>query len=146
LSHVPNARKKEDQTGIKERTVESGLVRSGGKPDVVFSPPIQCVAVVTVQVKYPITLTLKPTENPNISCYSIHDPSATAVIPVSTPGDFSVQSAKELLQKPEIAAALDALKMAIKNELYFAGNTGSESKIKVMQLIGKYSKPDGEVD
>ena len=128
MSHVLNALNPDDWRTVGERTGKSGRVRNGKKPAPSSLPNTLSVAVVTVQVRYPIILTLKSMDDPNISCYSIHDPSATAVIPVSTPGDFSVQSAKGLLQKPEIAAALDALKMAIKNELYFAGNTGRESE------------------
>ena len=125
MSHVLNALNPDGWRTVGERTGKSGRVQNGKKPVPGSLPNTLSVAVVTIQVKYPIILTLPSMENPNISCYSIHDPSATAVIPVSTPGDFSVQSAKELLQKPEIAAALDVLKMAIKKELNFAKNTGT---------------------
>jgi hypothetical protein len=125
LSHVRNARKKEDQTGIKERIIESGLVRSGGKPDVVFSSPTQDVCRVVIQADYLTTPNMRFMEKPSISICRVHGGIASDVIKVSIVVVSNAENAKRLERNEKVNSAIDALLRRIRNELYFAENTGT---------------------
>jgi hypothetical protein len=125
LSHVRNARKKDDQNGIKERTVESGLVRSGGKPDVVFSSPMPDVCRAMIQAKCLTIPDLRYMVSPSISTYPIPKPSVYPAITVFIIIDSSALDVAKLERNEKVNSAIDALLRRIRNELYFTGNTGS---------------------
>ena len=125
MSHVPNARKKEDQTGIKERIIESGRVRSGGKPDVVFSKETPFVCHAVIQARCLTIPDLMYTDGPNTLISQRPWGFASDAISVSIVVSSSAENVKRLERNEKVNSAIDALLRRIRNELYFAGNTGT---------------------
>jgi hypothetical protein len=101
----------------KSTTKKSGSPNSGKKPKPCSCGKTLRVAVVMVQVKFPIIPTLKCTESPSTLIYPIQSPTVTSVIQVSIPENTDVQYAEKLFQNKKVSDALIALRKAISSVL-----------------------------
>jgi len=102
---------------MTNKTKKSGIQKNGNE-----RKPSSCgrtlrVAVVEVSVRFPIIPTLTCTGNPNTLTYPIHDPTATAVIEVSTEACSDALTAARLFHDMKVKSALHVLKNAISNVL-----------------------------
>jgi hypothetical protein len=129
LSHVPNALRKDVLSAIKKRTRKSGRGKRGKKPVQYFSQKTRDVSYAEIRAKYHITRNSVCMVSRNISDCVTQRRTVPPVIEVNIEITFNAVDVARLEQNPKVNSAIDALLRRIRNELYFAGNTGSESEM-----------------
>lgn len=117
MTAIAPARKEGGSKSMTNKTKKSGTRKSGNDEKNNSCGKTLRVAVVEVSVKFPIIPTLKSTESPNTLIFPIHDPTATAVIEVSTEACSDALTAARLFQDMKVKSALVVLKNAIRNVL-----------------------------
>lgn len=145
MSVIRNALKRDVLNNIKKRTRKSGRRKRGERPEIGSSLPIQPVPCAVILAECLTIPELKYTVNPNTSILPTQNLIAGDVIWVSIMVTSSAGNVEKLQQNKKMNSAIDALLRRIRNELYFAESTISDSKTKAMRSTGRRLQTDGGV-
>jgi hypothetical protein len=128
VPYKPEARKISESTIESERTSEHGQVPNGKKPSESSSKTIQTAGIAEIKVRFPITRTLRFTENQSTSYLQASGVYVTSVTLDYTPGSSCVLDVREFLQNQMVNDAFLALINPILKELSITRNIDSESE------------------